>query len=111
MNWMQRAVARKHEGSEAGFTLIELLIVILILGILSAIVVLSIGAFQDTGNKQACSTTAKTLESAAAAYYADNGTWPTIDDLLAPKAYIKSDPRSKWSGLTLDNAGNASGCP
>jgi general secretion pathway protein G len=109
---MQRAVARKHEGSEAGFTLIELLIVILILGILAAIVVLSISAFQNTGNKQACNTSAKTLESAAAAYYADNNAWPaSIDNLLAPKAYIKSDPRTKWAGLTLDASGNASGCP
>ena len=35
MNWMQRAMARKYEGSEGGFTLIELLVVVLILGILS----------------------------------------------------------------------------
>jgi prepilin-type N-terminal cleavage/methylation domain-containing protein len=71
MNWMQRAVARRHENEE-GMTLIELLIVVLILGVLATIVVLGIGAFQDTGKSQACVTTGRSLESAAAAYYSKN---------------------------------------
>jgi prepilin-type N-terminal cleavage/methylation domain-containing protein len=71
MNVMQRAVARRYN-KEEGMTLIELLIVVLILGILATIVILGIGAFQNTGKSQACTTTARSLESAAAAYYASN---------------------------------------
>src|SRR5947208_2112405 len=53
MNPMQRAVARRYDHAEDGFTLIEMLIVILIMGVLAAIVVLGIGAFQGTGDDQA----------------------------------------------------------
>jgi prepilin-type N-terminal cleavage/methylation domain-containing protein len=112
MNWMQRAMARKYEGSEDGFTLIELLVVILILGILSAIVVVSISGFSNTGKKQACISTGKSAESAAAAFYADSGTntWPATIKELYPK-YLKSDPTanadwgSKLAGA-YDGAGN-----
>jgi type II secretory pathway pseudopilin PulG len=67
MNWMQSVVARKQRAEE-GMTLIELLVVILNLGILAAIVVVGIGAFQDTGDKEACKTTVGEVESATAAY-------------------------------------------
>ena len=88
-----------------GFTLIELLVVILILGILSAIVVLSISAFQDTGNKQACNTTAKTLERLPRRAPREQQLVPEHRPVAAlPKAYIKSDPRAKWAGLALDGS-------
>jgi general secretion pathway protein G len=109
MNWMQRAVARHHRGEEEGFTLIELLIVILILGILATIVVLGIGAFQNTGKSQACITTAHNVETAYAGYTAKNGTPPPgptdaakIGVLVTDK-YLKSTPT--WA-FTLDADGN-----
>ena len=40
---------REARKTESGFTLIELLIVIVILGVLSAVVVIAVGAFNDRG--------------------------------------------------------------
>jgi len=78
-------------------TLIELMIVILILGILAAIVILGIGAFQDTGNKEACQTSSRSVESAAAAYYAKNNqTWPDVSTLVSA-GYIKAAPKASWN--------------
>ena len=80
-------------------TLIELMIVILILGILAAIVVLGIGAFQDTGNSVSCKTTAQELEAAAAASYAKTGSYANWAN------YVKGGATNKWS-LTVDGSGN-----
>jgi prepilin-type N-terminal cleavage/methylation domain-containing protein len=69
---IQRSLAKKRSG-EGGFTLIELLIVIVILGILSAIVVLAIGGLKNTSQTQACSSEAGTIETAQDAYFASTG--------------------------------------
>jgi general secretion pathway protein G len=89
--------ARKVDG---GFTLIELLIVIVILGVLAGVVVFSVQAISDRGNKAACNTDLRSIESAAAGYYADhNNTWPTVGGTtndwtpLVP-AYLKEPPNS-----------------
>ena len=107
MNWMQRAMARKYEGSEEGFTLIELLVVILILGILSAIVVVSISGFSDSGKKQACKASGQAAEAAAAAYYADQDpqAFPGSLGALVPK-YLKTDPTANpdWGSKLAYNA-------
>jgi general secretion pathway protein G len=67
---------------EDGFTLIELLIVIVILGVLAGVVVFSVQAISDRGAKSACKTDRRTVETAAAAFYAENNVWPTaIGDL------------------------------
>src|SRR3954454_16034682 len=97
MNWMQEAVARRH--TEEGLTLIELMIVILILGILSAIVVLGIGAFQNTGDRQACLASARSIESAAAASYAKTNSYANWG------TYMKNGTTNKW-GLAPDSSGN-----
>lgn len=68
--WSDKNIGQK------GFTLIELLVVIIVLGILAGIVVLSVNSLRDSSDQQACETEAKTVESAAAAYYADYDLWP-----------------------------------
>jgi type II secretion system protein G len=62
---------------ESGFTLIELLIVIVILGVLAAVVVLAVGAFNDRGEAAACKSDVKSVEVAVEAYRAKRGTYPT----------------------------------
>ena len=57
---------------EHGFTLIELLIVITILGILAAVVVLSVGNLGSNAQSTACSTEKKDLLSVTQNYYATN---------------------------------------
>ena len=87
-------------------TLIELMIVILILGILAAIVVLGIGAFQDTGKDVSCKTTATAIEAAMAASYSKDNTYANW------AAYTKNGPASvaKFS-ITVDTAAGTATCP
>jgi general secretion pathway protein G len=68
---------RASEEIDGGFTLIELLIVIVVLGILAAVVVLSIGGTTSTSAKAACESDGATYQTAMAAYLAQNGTAAT----------------------------------
>jgi prepilin-type N-terminal cleavage/methylation domain-containing protein len=102
MNRMQRAVARRSRGEE-GVTLIELLIVILIMGILAAIIILGIGAFQDTGKSTACTTDARAAEAAWAGYVAKNpNTTPTYNDLVTGKYLVE---KGTSYAFTFDSSG------
>jgi general secretion pathway protein G len=69
MNTLKARLANRNN-DENGFTLIELLIVIAILGILSAIVVLSVGGITDRGQASACKSEKQTLLTAKEAYLA-----------------------------------------
>jgi prepilin-type N-terminal cleavage/methylation domain-containing protein len=67
----------ERESSERGFTLIELLIVIVVLGILAAIVIFSLTGVTGQSNRAACNADGKSIEIAADAYSAANGSYPT----------------------------------
>ena len=67
----------KKNKSDKGFTLIELLIVIVILGVLSTVVVLSVGGITDKGKKASCKSDYNALATAVESYNAQNGTYPT----------------------------------
>lgn len=68
---------REERGDEGGFTLIELLIVIVILGILAAIVVFAVQNLTGQSATAACQAEYKTLETAAEAYKAQIGNYPS----------------------------------
>jgi general secretion pathway protein G len=57
---------------QSGFTLIELLVVVTILGVLAAIVTLSLVGITTNAEKQACEQEYKTVQSALDAYMAYN---------------------------------------
>ena len=61
---------REVKKNQAGFTLIELLIVIVILGVLAAIVVFAVSAFNNNGKAAACKADFKNVEIADEAYFA-----------------------------------------
>jgi prepilin-type N-terminal cleavage/methylation domain-containing protein len=65
-----------EKATEQGFTLIELLIVIVVLGILAAIVIFSLSGVTGQSASAACTSDAKTVETAVAAYNAQTGANP-----------------------------------
>jgi prepilin-type N-terminal cleavage/methylation domain-containing protein len=97
---------REIKNNESGFTLIELLIVIVILGVLAAVVVFAVGAFNKNGLQAACQTDFKTVEIADEAYYAQhNSTYaPTAADatLLVTDGYLKGIPTNTAYTIGLD---------
>lgn len=58
---------------DKGFTLVELLIVIVILGILATITVFAVRGITDQGQTSACDADKKTMQTAAEAYFAQEG--------------------------------------
>ena len=68
--WFQKNLRGKK--GQQGFTLIELLVVVTILGVLAAIVTLSLVGLTTNANTQSCNTEYKTVQAALDAYMANN---------------------------------------
>ena len=75
--WLNKNL-RGRKGQQ-GFTLIELLVVVTILGVLAAIVTLSLVGLTTNASVQSCKTEYKTVQAALDAYMANNN----IDTLPA----------------------------
>ena len=69
-------VAKAARENNEGFTLIELLIVIVVLGILAAVVVFSLGSVTSKSAVAACQADGTTVSLALQAYNANNGAYP-----------------------------------
>jgi prepilin-type N-terminal cleavage/methylation domain-containing protein len=67
---------------DGGFTLVELLIVIVVLGILSAIVVFSFRGVTGRANDNACSNDYRSMATAIYAVRGQTGSFPVADDPL-----------------------------
>ena len=95
---------------DGGFTLIELLIVIVVLGILAAVVVFSLGSVTSKSAVSACQADGATVNTAMAAYNANNGAYPTTTDELTSSAnggpYLQSWPANySHYAFDLDSTG------
>lgn len=84
---MKRFIKAFHK-SQKGFTLMELLIVVAILGIIAGVVALNLGGFLTVGKLNAANTEAENIKTAAIAYYAEKGSWPSSSTDLTP-TYIR----------------------
>jgi prepilin-type N-terminal cleavage/methylation domain-containing protein len=93
----------RTRSSERGFTLIELLVVIIILGVLSALVVLAVGAITDKGTGSACKTDRKHIEVAEEAYYAKNGAYIDIAGLVSNKL-LREAPETSHYVISVNTA-------
>ena len=76
---------------DGGFTLVELLIVIVILGILSAVVVIAIGGITDRGQDSACESDERALRTAAEAHFAEAGTYATNEAALVAADFLSEE--------------------
>ena len=90
---------RAAQESNGGFTLIELLIVIVVLGILAAVVVFSLGSVTSKSAVAACQADGATVNTAMAAYNANLGSNATaIADLTGTSVsggpYLQSWPNN-----------------
>jgi prepilin-type N-terminal cleavage/methylation domain-containing protein len=109
---------REARKIQAGYTLLELLLVIVILGILSAIVVFAVGGITDRGEVAACKAEVKTIAVAEEAFYAKNNPGQYTDlaglvtaKLLRPGTPVYVASASDVDGsLTMKTTGVPAGC-
>jgi general secretion pathway protein G len=86
--------------NQDGFTLIELLIVIIILGVLAGIVVFAVRGITDRGDTSACKADVTSVQGAAEAYYAKNGSYAALMSDLVTAGYLHSVPNSTKYTIT-----------
>lgn len=89
---------------DAGFTLIEMLIVVLVLGVLSGVVVISVSGIGDVGQASACKSDHQavvTAEEAMRARTDVRGYLPMAD--LVTVGMLHDD--SKWHDVSFPDAG------
>ena len=87
IGWVNRNKNLRGRKGQQGFTLIELLVVVTILGILAAIVTLSLVGLTTHANVESCNSEYKTVQSALDSYMANknllqlpNGAQATFTD-------------------------------
>ena len=75
-----------------GFTLIELLVVIAIIGLLAAIISVSLGSARAKGRDAKRASDIRSIQLALEEYYNDNSSYPASLSSIAP-VYIASVPK------------------
>ncbi len=110
---MNRYVNRKSKGglhdderNDDGFTLVEILIAIVLVGILSAVVVLGISNLTSKGSKSACAASADAAKTGAVVYYATNNAYPTtLTEMVERNSDGTSAALTLPAGVTVDKDG------
>ena len=80
-------MTRRHD---TGFSLIELLVVIVVLGILAAVVVASVGGFKSEAEDSACDSDAQILATSVEAFFAQRSTNTIPASDLSPDGFERT---------------------
>ena len=72
-----KLLADRNKDADSGFTLVELIVVVVIIGILSAIAIPSFQNASDKAKQKEASTIVATWVKASQAYYTENSDYPT----------------------------------
>ena len=95
-----RIVRNRHNHVSRAFTLIELLVVIGIIGLLSSIVLASLGTAKQRGRDSRRISDIKQLQLALELYYDANSAYPlALDTSLTGPGYIPTIPKDPKSNL------------
>jgi prepilin-type N-terminal cleavage/methylation domain-containing protein len=87
--WLNKNMTQmKGRKGQQGFTLIELLVVVTILGVLAAIVTLSLVGLTTNASVQSCNSEYKTVQAAVDAYMAAKN----VDTVTATTGFIAGNP-------------------
>jgi general secretion pathway protein G len=108
----KRKLEARRMAPDAGVTLIEMLVVILIIGLITAIIVINVLPSQDTARVEKAKADIRALEQAMEMFKLDRGRYPTVEEgldaLIKPpaadagqsitrtEAYIRRLPTDPW---------------
>ncbi len=90
-----------RRGSDEGFTLIELLIAIVVIGVLSAVVIVGIGGLTNNGKAGACAASRDATKAGEAVHYSNTGgTYPAT-----VQAMVTANELELSGGTVVDGTG------
>lgn len=92
-----------------GFTIVELLIVIVVIGILAALVIVTYNGIQQKARDTERKTDINALHGQLEAYQAQNGMYPTLDNInnVSPADFRSTDMKGLDAAALQDPKGTA----
>jgi len=96
---------------QKGFTLIELLVVIAVIGIISSLVLVSMGEARAKARDSRRKSDIDQVRRALELYYIDNGQYPLSGGAVSPNSGWTNSNHSSWDNLATDLRPYLAGLP